>query len=85
MKKIVFTGSNGLIGQNLTNKLCHDYLIYKTDSNNLDFTNLEDISNFIKRTQPTHLIHLAAFHSKVDDVEKEKKLGANSTIWKKMY
>lgn len=86
-KKILVTGSNGLLGQKLTDMLRYhsDYeLIASSKGENrypesdgytyeqLDVTDYEDIERLIKKYQPYAVIHTAAM-TNVDQCETEKE------------
>ena len=60
MKKILITGSDGLIGRNLIKQINKKYKIYELDRKNCDLK--------YKKKFPTvdFVIHLAAFNSTVD-------------------
>ena len=87
MKKIIITGSNGLLGQSLLNLLLQDKKEYKVfgfsrginrsgredfDYISLDITEEILLKEEIKNIQPNFIINTAAM-TQVDDCEKEKE------------
>ena len=88
MKKILVTGSNGLLGQKITERIlaCKDAeLIATTKGENrypetsgylyesLDISNLDQIRNVLKKYTPDSVIHTAAM-TNVDACEQNKEL-----------
>lgn len=87
-KKILITGSNGLLGQKLVSLLANQadiHLIATARGNNrlsftdgyeyqeMDITNAEEVVEVIERIQPNAIIHTAAM-TNVDQCEFEKDL-----------
>ncbi|MDR6560540.1 MULTISPECIES: NAD(P)-dependent oxidoreductase [unclassified Arcicella] len=87
-KKILITGSNGLLGQKLVSLLANHadiHLIATARGNNrlsftdgyeyqeMDITNAEQVAEVIERIQPNAIIHTAAM-TNVDQCEFEKDL-----------
>jgi len=87
MKKILITGSNGLLGQNLVHELLKKdaYIIYGISRGenriknierftyfNVDLTNKKEISDLINKTNPQFIIHTAAM-TNVDTCELNKE------------
>ena len=87
MRKILITGSNGLLGQNLVNKLLEKdtYIIYgvsrgenrnkkrgKFTYYNIDLTNKKELSELINELQPHFIINTAAM-TNVDTCELNKE------------
>ena len=87
MKKILITGSNGLLGQNLVKKLQKEdtYIIYGVSRGenriknidkftyfNVDLTNKKEISDLINKVNPQFIIHTAAM-TNVDTCELNKE------------
>jgi len=87
-KKILITGSNGLLGQKLVSLLANQadiHLIATARGNNrlsftegyeyqeMDITNPEQVAEVIERIQPSAIIHTAAM-TNVDQCEFEKDL-----------
>lgn len=86
-KKILVTGSNGLLGQKITDLLKHhsDYELIATSKGSnrypneegyiyeeLDVTDFEDLKKLISKYQPYAVIHTAAM-TNVDQCETEKE------------
>jgi len=87
MKKILITGSNGLLGQNLVNELLKKdtYIVYgvsRGENRNkkrgkftyfdIDITNKSELQNLINNLQPQFIIHSAAM-TNVDTCELNKE------------
>jgi len=87
MKKILITGSNGLLGQNLVNELLKKdtYIVYgvsRGENRNkkrgkftyfdIDLTNKSELQNLINNLQPQFIIHSAAM-TNVDTCELNKE------------
>src|ERR1700754_3838645 len=87
MKKILVTGSNGLLGQKLTDKLIKssDYQLINSSKGEdrypnkegyvyeqLDITNESDLTGIIERHRPDIVIHTAAM-TNVDACESQKE------------
>lgn len=87
MKKILITGSNGLLGQNLVNELLKKdtYTVYgvsRGENRNkkrgkftffdIDLTNKSELQNLINNLQPQFIIHTAAM-TNVDTCELNKE------------
>ncbi len=87
MKKILITGSNGLLGQNLVNELLKKdaYIVYgvsRGENRNkkrgkftyfdIDLTNKSELQNLIINLQPQFIIHTAAM-TNVDTCELNKE------------
>ena len=76
MTKILVTGANGMLGQDLCPILEDRELvdeIIETDIHNLDITNEIQVNKFLRETKPEFVIHCAAY-TKVDNAESEKEL-----------
>ncbi len=87
MKKILITGSNGLLGQNLVKKLLNKntYIVYGVSRGenriknierftyfNVDLTNKKEVSDLINEINPQFIIHTAAM-TNVDTCELNKE------------
>jgi GDP-L-fucose synthase len=58
--KILITGSNGMVGQNLLeNEEIARYNILKPSSSEVDLLNYNDIKSYLKKTKPDMIIHCA--------------------------
>ncbi len=71
--KILVTGANGMLGQDLC-PILEDvgYEVIETDINNLDITNAQAVAAFIKQEAPVIVIHCAAY-TNVDKAEEDLK------------
>lgn len=70
--KILVTGANGMLGQDLCPILeDEDYDVIETDIHNLDFTNHNETEKVIKKHMPDYIIHCGAY-TNVDKAEEEK-------------
>lgn len=88
MKKILVTGSSGLVGSALKKIACErgisDDFIF-VSSRDADLTNYQDTERMFQKYQPTHVIHLAAcvgglfknMKYKVDMLEKNLLINFN--------
>ncbi|MEA1911209.1 MAG: dTDP-4-dehydrorhamnose reductase [Spirochaetota bacterium] len=69
---ILITGANGQLGQDFQKVFSNLSLEYTaTDYKELDITNIDAISNFVKDKNITHIINCAAYND-VDKAESEK-------------
>ncbi len=76
MEKILVTGANGFVGENLVSRLCQDknFEVHGIDEkpgdaegraviHRVDLTEYQNVSNLVKQLQPDYVIHLAALTS----------------------
>jgi len=72
LKRVLVTGSDGMLGTELLRQLRkYDGLkIIPTTQENMDITDLKSVKNTFKKHNPTHVIHCAAFTA-VDTAEKD--------------
>lgn len=69
--KILVTGANGMLGQDLCPILeKNGYSVIRTDINNLDITNLEMVDSVLAKVKPDIVIHCAAY-TNVDKAEED--------------
>ena len=69
--RILVTGANGMLGQDICPLLEDEgYEVIKTDVNNLDITNAEQVSNVLSTEKPNFVIHCAAY-TNVDKAEED--------------
>lgn len=79
--KIIITGAQGQLGQELVKQLDekYGYDVIKTDKDTLDITNIENVNTFILEQNPDVVINCAA-HTAVDlcetDMENAYKINA---------
>ncbi len=72
--KILVTGANGMLGQDLCPILeDEDFDVIETDINNLDITNTDNIEEVFDLYKPDFVVHCAAY-TNVDKAEEEKEL-----------
>ncbi len=81
--KILVTGANGMLGQDLCPMLEDEgYDVVETDINNLDITKIEEVENVLTENMPDFVIHCAAY-TNVDKAEEDKdnayKINADGT------
>ena len=69
MKKIVVTGGSGLVGSELK-KILKEALYPSSSEMNLIDSN--SISNYLKKNNPTHIVHLAAYVGSLHDNIKNR-------------
>jgi len=61
-KKILITGSSGLVGNSLIKLLnIKDYTILTPSSKKLNLLNLNSIKSYLKKNKPNQIIHLAGY------------------------
>ena len=60
MKKILITGASGFVGSRTVAALQDTYELITPSHSELDITSEEAVENFISRTQPDAILHLAA-------------------------
>ena len=71
MTKVLVTGANGMLGQDLCPILeDNDYDVIETDIHNLDITNAKMVEEFFLSKQPEIVIHCAAY-TNVDKAEED--------------
>ena len=71
MAKVLVTGANGMLGQDLCPILeDNDYDVIETDIHNLDITNAEMVDEFLTNEKPNFVIHCAAY-TNVDKAEED--------------
>lgn len=71
MKKVLITGANGMLGQDLVPILEDEgYEIVETDIDNLDITNLDQVKKVLTEEKPQYVIHCAAY-TNVDKAEED--------------
>ena len=57
--KILVTGSNGFIAKELISRLENDHHLYKTNRDNLDILNPNEVDNFFKNNEVDVVLHCA--------------------------
>lgn len=72
MKKILITGSTGLVGSRIVELLQNDFEFIPLFQKQLDITNKKEVDSFISQTDFDLLLHLAAY-TNVDKAEIEKQ------------
>lgn len=80
--KILVTGANGMLGQDLCSKLCDvDFIdeVVETDIENLDITNELQVKKVITEQKPDIVIHCAAY-TNVDKSEEERELAKKINV-----
>ena len=71
--KILVTGANGMLGQDLCPILeDNGFEVVETDVNNLDITNAEQVKSVLNLEKPDIVIHCAAY-TNVDKAEEDLK------------
>ena len=81
--KILVTGANGMLGQDLCPILEDEgYDVVETDINNLDITDLNAVEKVLSSEKPDYLVHCAAY-TNVDKAEEDElnayKINAKGT------
>lgn len=83
MAKVLVTGANGMLGQDLCPILeDNGYDVVETDVQNLDITKPEIIDSVFKREKPDYVIHCAAYTNvdkAEDDIEIAKLINIKGT------
>lgn len=73
MKKILLTGANGMLGQDLSAVLEDEgYEVIETNRKTLDITDLKQVENVLCKYNPDFVIHCAAY-TNVDGAEENLK------------
>ena len=71
MKKVLVTGANGMLGQDLCPILEDEgYGVLETDIHNLDITDFSAVKNILEEQKPNIVIHCAAY-TNVDKAEED--------------
>ena len=71
MSKVLVTGANGMLGQDLCPILeDNGFEVIETDVQSLDITKPEIIDNIFKQEKPDYIIHCAAY-TNVDKAEED--------------
>ncbi len=71
--KVLVTGANGMLGQDLCPILeDNGYEVVETDVNTLDITNLEQVKAVLNNEKPDFVVHCAAY-TNVDKAEEDLK------------
>ena len=71
MKKILVTGANGMLGQDLCPILEQNgYEVFKTDIDNMDITDINSVTSVLTEQKPDIVIHCAAY-TNVDKAEED--------------
>ncbi|OGY21676.1 MAG: dTDP-4-dehydrorhamnose reductase [Candidatus Woykebacteria bacterium GWB1_45_5] len=60
-KKILVTGANGQLGQEIVRVFEKDWAVIASDTNNLDITNKSQVKQVINKEKPVLVIHCAAW------------------------
>lgn len=81
--KVIVTGANGMLGQDLCPILeNYGYEVIKTDKYNLDITNLEDCKKTLSENNPELIIHCAAYtdvNNAEIDIQKATEINIKGT------
>lgn len=73
MQKVLVTGAKGMLGQDLCPMLEKaGYTVIKTDVDNMDITNFENVKSVISKEKPDIIVHCAAY-TNVDKAEEDIK------------
>ena len=81
--KVLVTGANGMLGQDLCPILeDEDFDVIETDIHNLDITDLKQVEKVLIEEMPDYVVHCAAY-TNVDKAEEDKenafKLNSDTT------
>lgn len=80
MKKVLVTGANGMLGQDLCPTLeDNGFETVETDVENMDITNIEAVRSFVKNAAPDAVVHCAAY-TNVDKAEEEPELARKINV-----
>ena len=77
--KIVVTGGSGRFAQSLK-KLKSKYNFIYTNKSQLNITNLKSIKNYLRKSKPTYVLHLAGLSRPMDQHEKNISKSINLNI-----
>jgi len=59
LKKILITGSTGMVGQSLVKILGKKYNILTPSSKKLNLNKINNVKRYLIKEKPTHIVHLA--------------------------
>ena len=80
MKKIIVTGANGMLGQDLCPILeKNGYEVFKTDIDNMDITDIQSAEKVIGEQKPDIVIHAAAY-TNVDGAEENVEIATKINV-----
>ena len=60
-KKILITGSSGMVGKSLIKLLAGKYSLITPSSKTLDLTNSVQVYKYLSKKKPNYIIHLAGY------------------------
>ncbi len=70
MKKIIVSGSNGFLGRNLVeyfHDVSPDYKVYPIERTQLDWTNADALTSYVKEIKPDYIIHAAVSYTNLEE------------------
>lgn len=73
MKKVLITGANGMLGQDLSPILEDEgFEVIETDIDTLDITDIKNVEDVLNNNKPDYVIHCAAY-TNVDKAEEDRE------------
>ncbi len=82
MKPILGTGLSGMVGSILVDTLKNEYIFENLSLEvGVDITKPDTVHTYVSKSEANWIIHLAA-KTDVDEAEKERSEGENSSTWK---
>ncbi|WP_077329101.1 dTDP-4-dehydrorhamnose reductase [Virgibacillus siamensis] len=77
---VIVTGSSGQLGYDIMNELKRtNFDVYAPSSDELDMTNQDKVSSYVKRINPDVIIHAAAY-TNVEEAETDRETAYNVNV-----
>lgn len=81
MKRVLLTGGNGFIGQNIRKKLGGKYTILAPSSEELDLLDPQAVTKYLEQNKISDVIHSAVYNQKRRDKNPDADFSANMKMF----